>query len=262
MEAFTAINEVLHRIKVKLYPNYLTNTGGKYLARTNNEASLSIDQICAGMKSRGGFSGNYENLVENVKLFFDEAAYKLCDGFAINTGYFSIHPNIGGTFNSVTDAHDREKNKIGFSFRIGSKLQRLLKHIVVDIEGLADTNCYIDEFIDWDSEASNSIYIPNDGFVINGHKIKLAGDDPDVGVFFVPVDDPSKAVKATRVFENNQGKIIGIAPKTGHPQVKIEIRTQYAGSGSICLKKPRVITSDFVLEECAGLKEKRHTLAA
>jgi hypothetical protein len=69
---------------------------GAYIARTDNEASLSVEEVCAALKNRGGFTGSYDDLVEHVKQFFDEAAYQLCGGFAVNTGCFSVHPNVGG----------------------------------------------------------------------------------------------------------------------------------------------------------------------
>jgi len=117
MPVINNVNEKLHKIRVKLYPNYLPKVEGKYLARTNNEASLSIGDICAALKNRGDYTGKYETLMENVKQFFDEAAYQLCDGFAVNTGYFSIQPNIGGTFDSATDSYDEKKNPLNFRFR-------------------------------------------------------------------------------------------------------------------------------------------------
>jgi hypothetical protein len=83
---------------------------------------------------------------------------------------------------------------------------------------------------------------------ILGNKIKVAGDNPSNGVYFVPVDDPSKAVKMERVGDNNPGRITGIAPNPGHPHSRIEIRTQYNGSSSSFLKEQRVITSHFILE--------------
>jgi hypothetical protein len=74
MAVINSVTDVLHRIRVKLYPNYLPNTEGAYIARTDNEASLSIEEVCAALKNRGGFTGNYNDLVEHVKQFFDEAA--------------------------------------------------------------------------------------------------------------------------------------------------------------------------------------------
>jgi len=62
MSILNEIKEKLHVIRVRLYPNYLKTTGveGDYLARTNSEASLSIEQVRAALKNRGGFTGNYE----------------------------------------------------------------------------------------------------------------------------------------------------------------------------------------------------------
>ncbi|MDR3130943.1 MAG: hypothetical protein LBU18_05290 [Treponema sp.] len=77
MERFMAIisnaNKVLHRVRVKLHPNYLPNTEGTYIARTGSEASLSIEYVCTALKNRGGFPGNYDNLVEYINEFFNEA---------------------------------------------------------------------------------------------------------------------------------------------------------------------------------------------
>jgi hypothetical protein len=79
--------------------------------------------------------------------------------------------------------------------------------------------------------------------------IEVAGNDPGIGVFFVPVDDPSKAVKMTRIAENSPSQVTGIAPNTGYQQNRIEIRTQYSGTTNVYLKAPRTITSAFVIEE-------------
>ena len=220
-----------------------------YIARTNNDSSLSIEGVCASLKKRGGFSGDYGELVKNVSEFFDEMAFLLCDGFAVNTGYFSIHPNIGGTFDSANESHDHKKNPISFRFRPMAKFRNLINRIAVEIEGVAATSGYINEFVDYDENSVNAVFMPGNQFCITGHKIKIAGDDPSCGVYFVPANDPSKAVKVTRLAENNPTKITGIAPKTESVQNSIEIRTQYAGSGAYLLKTPRVITSSFVLEE-------------
>jgi hypothetical protein len=243
--------EKLHVIRVRLYPNYLQSTGveGEYIARTNSEASLSIEQVCAALKNRGGYTGNFEELQENIRQFFDEAAYQLCDGFAVNMKYFSIHPNISGTFNSVSEARDSKKHPITFRFRAQSPLRRLVNFIEVLVEGLAETSGWIDEFEDAESHSINTFFTPGNLFILHGDKIKIAGDDPACGLYFVPVEDPAKAVKVTRIAENNPSRIIGIAPETNCLRNKIEIRTQATNSSAIFLKKIRIITSNFEVEE-------------
>jgi hypothetical protein len=149
------LDDVLHGIRVKLYPNYLPNTEGRYIAKTENEAYLSVERICAAMKTRGGFLGSYDDLIENIRQFLAECAYQLCDGYALNLGYYSVHPNIGGTFDSVREAHDPNKNPVSFRFRTRRQLQDLVKFITVDITGIADSNAVIDRFIDRDENSVN-----------------------------------------------------------------------------------------------------------
>ncbi|MHB9295296.1 hypothetical protein PilKf_01038 [Pillotina sp. SPG140] len=247
MAIINNVNEVLHRIRVKLYPNYLPKVEGAYIARTDTEASLSIEEVCAALKNRGGFTGNYDDLVEHVHQFFDEAAYQICDGFAVSTGYFSVHPNVGGTFESVNDSHDSSKHPITFRFHVLSALRALAAHIAVDVTGLADIQAYIDNFIDVATESIKETITPGGQFIIEGHKIKIAGDDADNGIYFVSATDASARVKVSGHFaENISSRIIGIIPALNAGQWKVEIRTQFSNS-STTLKNPRVIESRFPL---------------
>jgi hypothetical protein len=247
-----AINDrkdILHKIKVKLYPSYFRNIEGTFYARTDNEATLSLEDVCTTLKNRGGYYGKFDDLLDHVRQFFDELAYQICDGYAVNTGYFSIHPNIGGTFNTDKEAHDHNKHPVTFRFRTRRPLRALAQAITVEVQGIADVAGCIDEFLDYDENILNTLYVPGNQFAIHGNKIKIAGDNPDVGLFFVPVDDPGKAVKVSRIADNEPSRITGIAPQTNCQRIRLEIRTQFAASGGILLKAPRVITSGFTLEE-------------
>jgi len=249
MQVKNEIDDVLHRIRVKLYPNYFQHVEGTYIARTDSEASLNVGQVCSAAISRGGVECDLDDFTEYVNKYNEEVAYQLCDGYAVSNGYFSIHPNIGGSFNSEREAHDLQKHPITFRFRVLGKMRRLVQFINVVIDGLADVNGYIDEFVDYEADSSNALFAPGDQFAIHGHKIKIAGNNPNIGVYFAPVDNPSEAKKVLRIAENSPTKVTGIAPSTGHQYNRIEIRTQYAGSGTIQLKTPRIIVSGFTLEE-------------
>jgi hypothetical protein len=248
MAIINNVEEVLHRIRAKLYPNYLPTIEGAYIARTENEAALSIEQVCAALKNRGGFSGGYEHLVTYVKAFFDEAAYQLCDGFSVNTGYYSIHPNISGTFNSANETYNRNKNPVSFRFRTQAKLRHLTELIAIDIQGVADVNGWIDTFTDIDTESINGTATVGNQFIIRGNKIKIAGDDPSVGVYFINTEDNSET-KITRIAENTSSKIIGIITDIPGSSFKVVIKTQFANSNSVFLKTPRIITSSFIIEK-------------
>ena len=239
--------EVMHSINIRLYPNYLPGYEKTYIARTVNDASLSIEDVCTSLSKRGGFTGEYKDLVNYVKQYLNEVVYQLCDGYSINTGYFSIYPNVGGIFNDERDLPDEEKNELTIRFQPLKPLRNAVKAIRVVSQGLAVTNGHIKEFIDTDENAVNSIVVPGNAFIILGDKIKLAGDCPDCGLFFVPVDNPSQAVRATRIIENNPSKIIGISPEI-NVDCRVEVRTMFSGSKKSTLKNIRCITSKFVLE--------------
>jgi hypothetical protein len=242
MAIINNVNEVLHRIRVKLYPNYLPGVQGAYIARTDNEASLSIEQVCAALKNRGGFTGSYDDLVEHVRQFLDETAYQLCDGFAVNTGYYSLHPNVGGTFDKVTEGHDSGKHPVTFRFRTRAPLRSLAEHIQIEVDGLADVQGYIDEFIDVTTESANEALTPGGMFNISGHKIKVEGDKPEVGVYFVSAADPGTRTKVEgRLAENTASRLIGMIPALAAGAYRLEIVTQYT-TGSAFLKEPRTFT--------------------
>jgi hypothetical protein len=241
-------NEVLHRIRAKLYPNYLHNVEGAYIARTDDEASLSIEQVCAAMKNRGGYTGSYEDAVEHVKLFLDEAAYQLCDGFSVNTGYYSLHPRIGGTWQSANDPRDPAKHPVRFTFRALKPLRDLASHIEVLIEGVAETAGYIAEITDVTTEAVNETLTPGGMFAIEGHKIKVAGDKPDCGVYFVSATDATQRVKvAGHLADNTASRIVGIIPALAAGQWRVEVVTQYSGGTQTMLKTPRTLEGKSLL---------------
>ena len=239
--------KVLHRVRVKLYPNHLPNVKGKYIARTYHQDSLTIEDICASLKIRGGFTGNYDDLVNHVRQFFDEAAYKLCDGFSVNTGYFSVHPVFGGTFDSENDEYDRKKHPISFRFNARAKLRAIVKNVNVIIDGLADNNGGIYEFFDYESDSINETATPGSMFQLTGHKIKVSGNDPAVGVYFVSEDDPADEVKVkSSLVTNAVSRIVSIVPPLKSGAWRAAIRTQYS-RGSFQLKEPKLITSGFTL---------------
>jgi hypothetical protein len=107
----------------------------------------------------------------------------------------------------------------------------------VEVEGVADAACYIDEFVDIKTGAENETLTPGGQFSISGHKIKIAGEDADIGVYFV--SESGERVKADEpLAENTASKLIGVIPALGVGTWRVEIKTQYSG-GSNFLKEPR-----------------------
>jgi hypothetical protein len=54
------------------------------------------------------------------------------------------------------------------------------------VEGIADSR-YINSLIDQESGTMNEKLTPGGFFTLQGRRIKAAGDDPRVGVYFIPL---------------------------------------------------------------------------
>jgi hypothetical protein len=241
----TTVNDsepVLHRIRVRLFPSNLPGLKDTYFARTANEAELSIEEVAAALVKRGGFTGNYHDLIKHVREFFDEAAYQICDGFAVNAGYFSIHPVVGGLFASGNE--DPRRHPVRFRFRTRKPLRDIVRYIAVEVEGAADSSS-IDSFIDVDSGETNECVTPGGIFTVTGRKIKVTGGSPDCGLYFVSMTDPRRYFKVSKKFAGNVStRVSGVVPDLPAGEYRIEIKTQYT-VGGIDLKKPRTIASGF-----------------
>jgi hypothetical protein len=232
-----------------LYPNVFNQNGekGGYFARTANDSTLGVTEICTSMRDRGGFSGNLQEAIDHVRQFHDEMIWLLCDGFAVNTGYFSIYPKIGGTFKSPKETHDPEKNPISFKYRSLNPLLKLIGHIAVEVGPVADTNGSITSFTDVTAGAVNETVSGGDQFVIEGDRIRVAGDDPSCGVYFESPELEQRIKVKENFAENSPSKIIGVVPMLIVPRsYRVVIVTQFS-SGSYYLKEPRTVASKFTL---------------
>jgi hypothetical protein len=241
MAVINEITEVLHKIEAKLYPNYLGKGEGAYVARAKAEAPLSITDVCAAAKNRGGFSGQYEDLVEHATIFINELVYQLLDGFSVQLGGFcSLHTRITGTYHGANDHIGAENLHV--AFRTLGRLKELLLKVKIENEGLAGDGAYIDEIQDVHSESLNNALTPGNMVHILGHKIRVEGENPACGVWFVNQADQSRVPITEHLGINRSTELFGLIPPLSAGAWKLEVLTQYAGGTP--LKEPRVIKAD------------------
>jgi hypothetical protein len=243
------MDNIFQKIQAWLYPNRLKNVDGSYIARVNTNRIMTDNDICTIMKTRLEIPIRYEDLLNCISQYNDEILYQLYNGNGVTTGLFTAAVTIGGTFDSVNEAHDHNKHRVNIRFIPRARLRRLARNSTVEVLGIAGAAGYIDTFTDLDEDSVNGLYVPGNQVAIHGSKIEVCGADPGVGVFFVPVDNPSGAVKMPRLGIHQPSLITGIAPHTGSQFNRIEVRTQFSGVNGRYLKALRTLTSAFVLEE-------------
>jgi hypothetical protein len=240
-------DEVLHRIRVTLHKSNLPNAKGAYYSRTDSETGLSIEDVAASAINRGGVTGSHREFSLHAREFFDELAYLLCDGFAVNTGYFSMYPAVKKLFKTKHEARDSKNHEITFRFRVRPPLRRLAGFITIEVEDNAKARGRIEQFTD-ETGAVNETVTSGALFSLAGRKIKIAGDNPDCGVWFASKADSSLRFKAARKLTvNTSTKLSGIAPALPDGEYTVEVKTQYT-VGGINLKKPWTLKSGFTVK--------------
>lgn len=238
---------ILHRIKAILFPNWLTDDPNDYSARVVSERSLNVPEICSTAVNRGGATTTAEAMEHNVNLFLKEMAYQLCDGFSVNTGYFTATTLIRGVFNSPTETFNPEKHSLIFQFNQGETLRKELDSIEVNITGVGESSITVAQVTDVKTGSVNDLLTPNRNLKIRGYKLKLVGDHPEVGVYFVNEATAERTkVDATDIVTNNPSELVIVIPALVAGIYTLEVSSQFSGS-STPLKEVRTSRFDKVL---------------
>jgi hypothetical protein len=238
---------ILHRIRAMLYPNLLTDDPNDYFAKTISERTLNIDDICDSAVGRGNAPTTKEAMKINVELFFKEMSYQLKDGYSVNTGYFTVTVYIKDIFKSAKDKFDKLRHSVYFLFTQGDILRKELSEIEVDIVGVGETGLAIVEVVDVKTGSVNGQITPDRNLRIKGSKLKLAGENPNVGVYFVnEITGELIKVEANEIVDNKPSELMIVIPQLDAGLYLVQVTTQFS-SGSALLKEPRTVTFDKTL---------------
>jgi hypothetical protein len=117
----------------------------------------------------------------------------------------------------------------------------------VEITGVGEAVMEIVEVIDVKTGSMNDRITPNRNLRIRGSKLKLAGENPDVGVYFInEATGEQIKVEADEIVDNKPSELMIIVPELGVGLYLVQVTTQFSSS-SILLKEPRTVTFDKTL---------------
>jgi hypothetical protein len=172
--------------------------------------------------------------------------FLLCDGFSVNTGWFTAGPQIKGVANNPKERYDKEKHTLLFEFHQGARLRKELENVTVEVLGVADTDAAITQVVDVKSNSVNDLLTPNRPLIISGYKIKIAGNNAANGIYFVnQATEERTRVDVSDIVTNNPSELIIVIPPLAAGTYLLEVTTQYAVS--LLLKEPRTAMFDKTL---------------
>ena len=238
------MSKTRHTIKAYLYDNLLTPDPNDFVARVSSERSLSVADICHSAATRGGADVSDAAMSHAVELFLKEMAYRLCDGFAVNTGYFTAMPVVRGVFLNPNETFDPQRHTLQFQFTQGELMRREIEDVEIKIMGVAETGLYIGQVEDMKSRTVNEVLTPGFNLRVTGTKLRVVGDKPGVGIFFreTATNTATKVVEGDIVV-NNPSELMIIIPALPAGTYQLEVTTQYS-TGNKLLKEVRSAVFD------------------
>ena len=239
------MEELLHRIRVNLYENFLTENPNDYSARVISERTLNVKEICKTAVNRGGAPSTAEAMEHNVSLFFKEMAYQLMDGYSVNTGWFIANAQVRGVFDSRTETFDPNKHSVLFRFNQGDLLRKEIPNVKVQVMGVGESGIVISQVIDSKTGSENDLLTPGGTLVIRGVRLKIVGDDPQVGITLE--DETGNAVRIDErdIVVNRPSELIVQIPSLPAGSYQLTLCTQF--SQGKMLKEPRISVFEKIL---------------
>ena len=224
-----------------LQKNRFNGLEKKYTAKSVNSRSYTFDDIVRDLLDyqTGLSSSVIYGVWEGIKHTIEK---RLKEGNSINTELFNVRAGIKGNFESQDDEFSPGRHKIKLNMQPGTVLRRIQNEIkpkklspgVITI---------INSVTDIKSGSVDEILAPGNSIRITGKSVKIAGNDPSCGLYFVSSKTSEQPVKVeiSDITVNKPSEIITIVPKLGKGIWKVRVVSQFS-KGNKFLKEPKTQT--------------------
>ena len=167
------------------------------------------------------------------------------DGYSVNTGWFTASAQVRGVFDSRTETFDPTKHSVLFRFNQGDLLRKEIPNVEVQVMGLGECGIMISQVTDSKTGSVNDLITPGGTLTIKGSKLKIAGDNPMVGVTFEDGAGNAVSVEKCDLVVNKPSELIVQIPPLATGTYQLAVCSQY-GISSL-LKEPRTTVYEKVL---------------
>ena len=177
--------------------------------------------------------------VEDVVTRYNRVAASFAArGWNVDTGLVYLRAIITGVF--FGKKYDPAKNGLYVSATQGIEIRKELENTEIEILGEKADLMDIFQVVNMQTKAADGTLTRNRNAQIEGSFLKLAGDDPAVGVFLENVDDGTVyKFDDEYIVINNPAKLLLLIPsELAVGTYRLKIVTQFASSGHQ-LKTPR-----------------------
>jgi hypothetical protein len=232
---------------VELYDLTITDRDDDRFGRVVTGASLSEDDLInIAVKRRTDL--NPATLRASMDILKEVAVEEIANGASVQygLGYFSL--DVKGVFYGDHPVWDPAQHSLRVRTTASSELRQALRNITVKMRGMANVGTYINSVTDVASGEDNTKLTAGGGVNITGERIKITGENSEVGLYLVnQASGVAVKVPTNAILTNEPKKVSFVVPAAiTHGDYKIKIATQFSGNTGSPLKEPRTYLFDVV----------------
>jgi hypothetical protein len=225
-----------------LHQNVLVKGKDEYAAYTHVKKTHDEESLIAYMLSLG----TTVTRTDIVAVFDleERAVSSLTDeGESIHRPLYHTSFSITGKFDSMTDTFDPARHHLNVKINDGSLLLTAEKSVKLTKVVPAQHLPLILEVRDSKSKKIDEILTSGGVVELLGSNIKIDGDDPSIGLYFVPTTGAE--LKSETIVTNKPSSVIATIPALAPGTYKIRLSTQFSGGKTV--KDVRTTTYGKVL---------------
>lgn len=238
--------DIKYQINVQLADNPLTpDNPNDVIAVPVSLGPADQQRILAEMKAED--SGLREETILHV-FELEKRVIKrlLMSGHAVNTGLYHASVAFRGLIkNSQWNA---EENEIVVNFNPGADLREAIRKTQVNILGAKPASISVTGVQDVATKADNASATAGRAFTLTGRNIRIAGQDPAVGLTLIAEDGTETAVTDDLWVINKPSTVTFIIPAQMEAGTyTLRLTTQFSGNSTRLLKTPRTIENTLYI---------------
>lgn len=220
-------------IKYYLQPNPVTPDPNDQSARVQSNKVHDTESITKEMLKRGS-TITEADIQAVLKVFFEVVTDEVAEGNSVNLPLVNIKPGITGVFANVTDSFDPSRHFKKANLSSGLYLNQKMGFAKVEKVMVATASPALLQFVDVNSQTSNSIVTPGGIGQIVGEELKYNPGNPTEGIYFVASD--GSATQVVVIASRTEGKLVFSIPATlTSGMYTLEVRKGY-GSTTIVVR--------------------------
>jgi hypothetical protein len=222
-------------LKYSLVRNPLVDKPEDYTAQTSGSDTYDKAKFIKRLLGKGSLVTETDALAV-LNAIESTVADIISEGSTINLPLFNTSFSISGVFDGAHDSFDNNRHKLNINITKGTLLRNLEKSIICEKAGPTGPVPRIQEVKDSLSGRLNEMLTPGGVVEIYGYNLKIQGETPPCGLWFIKEDDNS-SFQAQVLITNKPSVVIGVIPDLLPGNYRVKIVTRFSGGRE--LKEPK-----------------------